>query len=163
MFYCAEAFHLLKLQKENPQLLTEESRIRHEEKLKATSENVMETMEDLLLWSKSQMQHFTPQLKEINIPCIVQKEINFLQQRIEEKSLSVNNNISSSFIINTDENFVSVIIRNLLQNAIKYSDVSGVISLKNDDKNLFITNQSATANAETLNARLQNKIMDSKD
>lgn len=44
---------MLKIQKEKPELLDDESKKQHEEKLKIASENVLETMEDLLLWSKS--------------------------------------------------------------------------------------------------------------
>jgi signal transduction histidine kinase len=153
---------LLQLQKANPGALTEESRMLHEEKLKTTSENVLETMEDLLLWSKSQMQQFTPQYTPVKIAEIVQKELNLLQQPIKDKDLRIENEVPDFFLKTTDENIVSVIIRNLLQNAVKYSKESTTISILASGQNLYINNQSSEANAEALNELLHNKRVDSK-
>jgi signal transduction histidine kinase len=158
----SQIVQLLQLQKENPQLLNERSRQQHEARLKSASENVLETMEDLLLWSKSQMQHFTPQFIPVKISETVEKELSLLQQRIEDKNLKISNELTENFVKNTDENFLSIIIRNLLQNAIKYSDQSSSISITANDENVFITNRSSEANADLLNALLQNKQVDSK-
>ena len=54
---------LLHLQKENPEHFNTELQNQYNERLNKASENVLETMEDLLLWSKSQMNNFTPQYK----------------------------------------------------------------------------------------------------
>ncbi|MEP6750426.1 MAG: HAMP domain-containing sensor histidine kinase [Bacteroidota bacterium] len=158
----SQIVQLLQVQKERPELLTEQSRRQHEERLKAASENVLETMEDILLWSKSQMQNFTPQFRKTSIAETVEKEIHFLQQRIEEKNLILDNKVAENFMQDTDENFVSVIIRNLLQNAVKYSDAGNTIAIANTPNELQITNQSSQSSAETLNALLQNKQVNSK-
>jgi signal transduction histidine kinase len=158
----SQIVQLLQLQKDNPGSLSEQSRLQHEEKLKTASENVLETMEDLLLWSKSQMQHFTPQLMTVKISGTIQKELNFLHQRIEDKNLKINNEVPENFVLKTDENFLSVIIRNLLQNAVKYSDEASTISISANEQNIFISNQSSQGNAGLLNALLQNKQVDSK-
>ena len=158
----SQIVQLLHLQKENPGLLNEQSRMQHEEKLKTASENVLETMEDLLLWSKSQMQHFTPQLMPVKISGIVQRELNLLHQRIADKNLKINNEVPENFILKTDENFLSIIVRNLLQNAVKYSDEASTISISANEQNIFISNQSSQSNVELLNALLQNKQIDSK-
>lgn len=158
----SQIVQLLQLQKTKPELLDEQTRLRHEEKLKSASENVLETMEDMLLWSKSQMQHFTPQSAKTYIADTVQKEVRFLQQRIEEKDLVINNTVDNAFLQDTDENFVSVIIRNLLQNAVKYSSAGSTISITNTASELRITNQSPQTDAAALNALLQNKQVYSK-
>ncbi len=153
---------LLQLQKENPELLGEQSRKRHEEQLKTASENVLETMEDLLLWSKSQMQHFTPQFAKLNITEIVEKELSFLQQPIDDKNLRITNEIPGAFLQNTDENFMSVIIRNLLQNTVKHSPQGSSIRLIAYDQKIKIINQTTGLNSIELNARLANKQVNSK-
>jgi len=80
---------LLQLQKQNPGLLTGEEKLKHEERLKKASENVLETMEDLLLWSKSQMKHFTPEVKQVRIADTLEKEINLMHPLIEEKNITI--------------------------------------------------------------------------
>jgi signal transduction histidine kinase len=158
----SQIIQLLQLQKEKSNFLSEEAKSKHEEKLKTASENVLETMEDLLLWSKSQMQQFTPQYRQVKIAEIVNKEINLIHRQAEEKNLNINSQIKQEVIQNTDENFVSVIIRNLLQNAVKYSDNSCTIDILSKDNSIFITNRSSKWNAKELNAFLNNKQIDSK-
>jgi signal transduction histidine kinase len=152
---------LLRLQKENPKGLNEASPQKHEAQLKTASENVLETMEDLLLWSKSQMQHFTPQFSPVKIRPLLQKEISFLQQPIEDKNLQVLNQVPETLIRDTDENFLAVIVRNLLQNAVKYSVEGGIISVGTDGSDILITNQ-ARVPAEELNQVLQSSRVDSR-
>ena len=158
----SQIVQLLQLQKEKPELSNEQWRIQHETRLKTASENVLETMEDLLLWSKSQMQHFTPQFTPVQISGTVQKELNPLRQRIEDKNLKIVNEIPEGLILETDENFLSIIIRNLIQNAVKYSFDASTITISANEKNIFITNQSSQANVGLLNDLLQSKQVDSK-
>ncbi|HEY4110736.1 HAMP domain-containing sensor histidine kinase [Puia sp.] len=153
---------LLQIQKERPDLLEEATRRKHEERLRMASENVLETMEDLLLWSKSQMQHFTPQPGPVDLREVVDKEAGLLREPMEEKQLRVENNIPAGMTRVTDENFLSVMVRNLLQNATKYSVAGGSIVASSDAAGFYLTNSSAGTRAEELNRRLQSKVVDSK-
>jgi len=153
---------LLQIQKERPDLLDDATRRKHEERLRSASENVLETMEDLLLWSKSQMQHFTPQPGPVVLRDLVAKEAGSLADLMEEKGLRVENGMPDGMSRVTDENFLSVIIRNLLQNAAKYSVAGGTIKASADARCFFLTNSSAGAHAEEMNQRLQSKVIGSK-
>ncbi len=154
---------LLQLQKERPDLFTEEALQRHEERLKKASENVLETMEDLLLWSKSQMAHFTPDLQPVKINDILQKEISLLtgQLDLDEKEIRIVNHVPESFTCTTDENFLAVILRNLLQNAVKYSDGDKLITISANGHDLSISNPSSTVPSTDMNDRLNQQQVDS--
>ena len=78
---------LLHLQKENPEHFNTELRNQYNERLNKASENVLETMEDLLLWSKSQMNNFTPQYKTIKIAPLLFQEAELFEEQIKEKEL----------------------------------------------------------------------------
>jgi signal transduction histidine kinase len=158
----SQIVQLLQLQKENPHALDDAGRRRHEERLKTASENVLETMEDLLLWSKSQMEYFKPQITSVHVESLLQNEINLLQNQLEDKKLTINLQAPSDLNKKTDGNFVSIIFRNLLQNAIKYSNANTTIKVGADNQRLFIINQSTEANAELLNAKLSNTQIDSR-
>ena len=158
----SQIVQLLQIQKEKPDLLTGEARIRHEEKLKRASENVLETMEDLLLWSKSQMQSFNPRFIAVNITGIITKELSLIPQRMEDRNISIQNGMPENFVQNTDENFVTVIIRNLLQNAIKYSDENSSISIVTSGQKIFITNKTSQTKAGFLNTLLNSNQVESK-
>jgi len=106
----------LHLQKDSPELLTEESRIRMENKTISSAENLLESMEDLLLWSKGQMENFTPQFKNTAVSNIFEDL---------SRHFSATENIKITFenpenlCLDTDENYLKTILRNLTGNAIK--------------------------------------------
>lgn len=153
---------LMQLQKEHPEILNEQTKQKHEDSIKKATESVLETMEDLLLWSKSQMQQFTPSDKPVNLSDVIIKESVFLYSSMEEKNITLNNQLSSDYIQTTDENFIAVIIRNLLQNAIKYCDANTEILITGDKNQLRIINKAVNANADALNNLLNDKQVSSK-
>jgi signal transduction histidine kinase len=152
---------LLQLQKERPELLSEDQRARHQEMLKKTSENVLETMEDLLIWSKSQMENFTPDFAPVEIRRLVEKEIGLLKDQDGNEQIMVNQQVPETFIKKTDENFLAIILRNLLQNAFRYGDRSKPCSVKANEDELVISNFAAKANADSLNDQISNARVDS--
>ncbi|MDQ2864363.1 MAG: tetratricopeptide repeat-containing sensor histidine kinase [Bacteroidota bacterium] len=153
---------LLHLQKENPGYFTDALRKQYNERLNKASENVLETMEDLLLWSKSQMSNFVPQYKLIKIKPLLLQEMELLDEQVREKALRVHLNVSSDISMNTDENFIVVILRNLVQNAIKVSNSNGEISIDADAAKITITNAVSDKSAEELNLILQQNQVSSK-
>lgn len=108
--------HFLHLQKENPELLNEENKKRLENKTITGVENLLTSMEDLLLWSKGQMENFMPQPKKLSIAKLFEDtEKHFSSE--ERVSIAFEN--ASSIELISDENYLKTIIRNLTGNAIK--------------------------------------------
>ncbi len=112
----ANLLHFLHLQKDNPELLDEESKMRMENKTIAGAENLLASMEDILLWSKGQMENFKPQPKTISITTIFNdiKAHFSSEERIQFQFENLNN-----LSLITDENYLKTIIRNLTGNAVK--------------------------------------------
>lgn len=108
--------HFLHLQKESPELLDETTKVNIERQTMQSAENLVVSMEDMLLWSKSQMEHFRPR------PDPIQLQILFEELK---KHFSGTPRISFEFenlaqiIVNTDENYLKTIMRNLTSNAVK--------------------------------------------
>jgi len=108
--------HFLHLQKENPELWNEENKKRLENKTITGAENLLTSMEDLLLWSKGQMENFMPQPKKLSIAKIFEDTVKHFSS--EEKASIAFENPSNIELI-SDENYLKTIIRNLTGNAIK--------------------------------------------
>ncbi len=153
---------LLQLQKERPGLFSEEARQKHEERLTKASETVLETMEDLLLWSKSQMQNFIPDFRQVKVSEVVQKETTLLHEQLEERDIRIDDRVPGSFTRETDENFLSIIIRNLLQNAAKYSDGDKTNIIAAEGQSLTISKPASNAPVESLNRRIGRTQVDSQ-
>lgn len=147
--------HFLHLQKENPELIDEATALRMQTKVITGAENLLSSMEDILLWSKGQMENFKPYPQKVAIEVLFEET---------HKHFSSNENIQLSFenpeyiILNTDENYLKTIIRNLTGNAIKALDKTsnGKIIWKawqeNKQNYLSITDNGAGANQEKFKA-----------
>lgn len=111
--------HFLHLQKENPELIDEETAIRMQHKVTTGAENLLSSMEDILLWSKGQMENFKPQFRKTKIEVLFEEtEKHF--SNIENIELVFEN--PENILLETDENYLKTIIRNLTGNAIKALD-----------------------------------------
>ncbi len=107
--------HYLHLQKESPELLDEATKTQIESETMTSAENLLSSMEDMLLWSKGQMENFKPKPKNVSVDQLFNDT-----KKVFSGYLHVNfeyhnpNNLE----IFTDENYLKTIIRNLTSNAI---------------------------------------------
>lgn len=88
------------------------------------------TLDNLLNWSKSQMEGFKAQPIAINVVSSCRHTIALLQNQIEEKKLTVHKRFDEDLPDSmVDPDHLTIIIRNLLSNAIKFSHVNGNLYL----------------------------------
>ena len=108
--------HFLHLQKDNPELLDEEMKNSIEKKTVLSAENLLTSMEDMLLWSKSQMDNFVPQPKNIVIASLFEDTQKHFSS---EDRIKISFENKDNIQITTDEDYLKTIMRNLTGNAIK--------------------------------------------
>jgi signal transduction histidine kinase len=112
----ASFVNFLHLQQNAPDLIDKDAGDAYSKSAVIAAENLLSTMEDLLLWSKGQMENFKPSSKILTV-----KEI------FDHIQAAVNppNNIRISFeqqpgmVLNVDEHYLKTIMLNLTNNAIK--------------------------------------------
>ena len=147
--------HFLHLQKDNPDLLDEATKKRMEDKTILGAENLLSSMEDILLWSKGQMDHFAPVIKNIEVAKIFDdnKKVFSGYQNIKFKYENPEN-----LVLKTDENYLKTIIRNLTSNAINvFSSTANPHIVwrsysKNNKNYLSISDNGPGASQENFNA-----------
>ena len=108
--------HFLHIQKDNPELLDEVSKKRIEAKTIASAENLLVSMEDMLLWGKGQMENFKPKLQNVVVNTLFEDIKNHF---ISEENIIFTFENPDNLELHTDENYLKTIIRNLTSNAIK--------------------------------------------
>jgi signal transduction histidine kinase len=86
-------------------------------------------LDSLLLWSKSQvnMLSFNPQ--QVNVKEICCETINSMKANIDLKNIQVNYFEDQTTTITADINMFNVILRNLISNAIKFTNENGIIQI----------------------------------
>jgi len=108
--------HFLHLQKESPELIDEATALRMQTKVITGAENLLSSMEDILLWSKGQMENFKPHFKEVSVAVVFEEMQNHFSG---VENIMILFEDQDNIILNTDENYLKTIIRNLTGNAIK--------------------------------------------
>ena len=108
--------NFLHLQKDSPELLDAESKKRMENKTISSAENLLDSMEDILLWSKGQMENFEPHPQNIAVIAVF-SDLEKHFSNIENVRIVFEN--AENLYLFSDENYLKTILRNLIGNAIK--------------------------------------------
>ncbi len=136
----ANLIFFLQLQKESPELLDEESTKRMQDKTMEGAENLLNSMEDILQWSKSQMENFKPQPRNIFISSLFEDIKNHFSS---EENMTILFENQQNIQLYTDENYLKTIIRNLTGNAVKAlketKNPSITWTVRQENKQTFLT------------------------
>jgi signal transduction histidine kinase len=112
----ANLVNFLHLQREAPDLITREMADAHEKRITGSAEALLETMESMLIWSKSQMQQFKPQAR----PVAVSELFEYIDKFFSGTSgVTFSFENPSSLVVVTDEDYLKTIMQNLTSNAVK--------------------------------------------
>ena len=122
-------FSYLAVLKNNPSRLSETEKVSHNNKIALAAEGLLEAMEDVLVWSKSQMEAFNPVEEEVLLNAVLDEVIKLNETAALNKDIKISKACPKDLWIATDPNFLKIIIRNLLSNAIKFSPEHGEIYL----------------------------------
>lgn len=150
-----QVYQFLKLQQLNPNALSADQKNVLNSKIQTATGSLLETMEDLLLWSKTQMKEFKTNIQPVQITKTMQQALALMQLNIVAKNLNVNNQIPAQLIVNTDPYYLQTIVRNLLQNAVKASPENGKIILTADAERISIANEGAPFTQQQYESMLQ--------
>lgn len=106
-----------------------EERQELEKELVNNLSNAEELLNNLLNWAKNQMQNATPQIKKINLNQLLEKKMEVFQNIALKKDIVLTININENIAVKADMDMLRLIIRNLLNNAIKFTPAGGKIEL----------------------------------
>jgi PAS domain S-box-containing protein len=93
---------------------------------------VTQLISDFLDFSKFDAQEYTPILAPFNVPAEIQKNIETEALEAEKKQIAIALELPATAIplVNADAAMINRVIRNLLDNAIKYTDSRGIVTVK---------------------------------
>ena len=112
----ANLIHFLHLQKNDPDLLGEGDPAVHQQMISESAENLLNTMEAMLLWSKEQMDDFKPNIKTVAVSDLFDHLQKFFPQT---GTVQLQFTHEPGLSVLTDENYLQVIMQNLTSNALK--------------------------------------------
>jgi len=108
--------------------------------LKDSAESLYKLLENLLEWSKLKRNTIKFEPVEHNLNLIMNQIISILSVNAEIKNIKIINNIPDNINLFIDPRLLSTIIRNILQNSIKFTNKDGLITIDylEDDSNQIV-------------------------
>jgi len=102
--------------------------------LKQTARNSYSLLEDLLQWSRIQIKSMEYKPEVFNMATKTEKVIQTLDTSIKNKNINLENKITSDTFVFADEKSAEAVLRNLISNAIKFTNNGGNITLEAKEK-----------------------------
>lgn len=97
--------------------------------IQKSSHNLATMLEDLLMWTNFQRKNINFNPSEFDLYYITNQICEQLYLQATNKGILLKNEIIPSTIVNADPNLVSLMIRNLISNSIKFTNSGGFITI----------------------------------
>ena len=119
----------------NLKFLTQEEFQTYIPKLSMDLGNNVLLLENFLLWSKNQMQGMQTDKTTFNLSEMIQKNFELLQSSSNFKNQILVSKLKPQSSINADKNMIEIVLRNLLNNAIKFTKTGDeiIVNAKEED------------------------------
>ena len=123
-------------------------------------------LDNLLSWSKSQMQGIKLNVETFQLRKVVDDCLTTAQPVSRQKKISVHNQVDSECYVSTDVNFLQLVIRNLVMNALKFTHENGEISITSENQEdqvlISVNDNGVGMSAEELDMLFNNQTHYSK-
>jgi signal transduction histidine kinase len=107
-------------------------------RLQENVDNVHGMLENLLLWSLSQMDGIKPNIKAFDLNFVVDETVVLFKEVFTQKHIDLTSNSTLNFQALGDEYQIRTVLRNVLNNAIKFTPENGRILIESKVEKNFI-------------------------
>jgi signal transduction histidine kinase/tetratricopeptide (TPR) repeat protein len=111
--------------------LSDDERMNYAGDIHQSGEHVIQLLDNLLEWGKTQTgdTNFDPGI--VNLHEVAEHSITVLKKDADKKNIEIINNIAPGTNGYADENMLKSILRNLINNSIKFTNINGKIDIRN--------------------------------
>ncbi|MBN1301433.1 MAG: PAS domain-containing sensor histidine kinase [Melioribacteraceae bacterium] len=103
--------------------------------LNLSSQKLYTLLENLLEWAKLQQDEIVFGPQRFGIKEAGREILDLFQLRADEKKITLENNLPDETGVFADQNMIKTVLRNLISNAINFTDVGGKVSLASYEEN----------------------------
>ena len=89
-------------------------------------------LNDILLWTRSQSGAIPFEPKIFNLKSSIEEVTEFLKPNANTKNITINIDESDKTVVFADVDMLNTILRNLISNAIKFTDLGGIINISSE-------------------------------
>ncbi|MBN2486019.1 MAG: HAMP domain-containing histidine kinase [Bacteroidales bacterium] len=111
---------------------------KHAANLYETALNSYNLIEDLLEWSRAQSENIPFKPRTVNLKNELDGSVQMLQNLARKKQISIESSVQNNIHVFADINLLHSILRNLITNAVKFSNNNGAIQISAKMKTRFV-------------------------
>ena len=109
---------------------TEEERRKFADDIHHSTNNIFRLLQNLLEWSRSQTGRLTFTPREIELKLVVDNSVNVLRSLANQKNIRIEINLDQNLKLFADPQMIETVLRNLVNNAIKFTPANGQIKIE---------------------------------
>lgn len=99
------------------------------EELNRLSHTTYNLLENLLDWATSQMGDIKFNPEPLNLLSVIKENLELVKSKIDLKQISLNIDVPGDINVFADENMLHTVIRNIITNAVKFTNDKGLIAI----------------------------------
>ena len=123
---------------ENVHEYSEEKRLKFLKIIKGSSSKASILLDNLLIWANSQSGNLDFNPQKIDLKQEVSDVISLLEIQAVNKDIKILNNVVHNVFVDADQNMLAAVLRNLISNAIKFTNLKGEIQILSAITNDFV-------------------------
>ena len=109
---------------------TEEERRKFASDIHNSTNNIFRLLQNLLEWSRSQTGRLIFNPREIEFKRIIENSVSVLRSLADQKNIRIEFNYNDDLILFADPLMIETVMRNLINNAIKFTPENGLIEIR---------------------------------
>jgi PAS domain S-box-containing protein len=123
--------------------------------LNSSAQMLFKLLENLLQWSQIQRGKLDNNPESVNLKQLFDLNLELLKSNAQQKKIDIRNEISPEIFIFVDANFVNTIVRNIINNALKFTHDNGKVRcfaelINKDFVNISVEDNGVGMNSETI-------------
>lgn len=131
------------------------SEMKSVESIQAASETLLNQMNQVLEWSASKDEDLKYNPTDISLDTVITDAISLVSEMAKMKRITIELNFNFGTTAHIDARMISIVLRNLVSNSIKFTDEGGTIGIvaqeHTNELELIVSDNGAGMNQETIN------------
>lgn len=137
--------------------ISDSERLKFLELMKVNAKSIYNLIENLLVWARSQRGNIKFEPEYFDLKFLIDNTINLLMLSANKKNIKIRINPESNRSIYADPNLLTIVVRNLVSNAIKFTRENGIIEIgvdinksSQDEVYIYIKDSGIGMNEDTI-------------
>ena len=115
-----------------------EKRLKFLKIVRESSSKASSLLNNLLTWANAQSENFEFKPAKINLKNEIESVVTFLEIQAVNKDIKIINEVADDIYVKADSNMLRTILRNLISNAIKFTNPRGSVKISASEEDNFI-------------------------